>query len=61
MTARSTPIPVGDLGVDPRGGGLSRGYAHRVGVPLRRLQVGGVISGGLISRGLSPAFVFGAD
>ena len=30
----------------PKGGGLSPGYAHRVGVPLRGLQLGDAISGG---------------
>jgi len=35
------------LSVSTQGrGGLSPGYAHRVGVPFRGLQLGGVISGG---------------
>ena len=34
MTARSTPIPVGALGVDP-GGGYLRGMHIEWGVPLQ--------------------------
>ena len=59
MTARSTPIPVGALGVDPLVGVVISGVCTSSvgGGPLRGLQLGGVISGGVISRGLSPAFV----
>ena len=55
MTAGSTPIPVGALGVDPRE--LSPGYAHQLGVPLRGVTTWGCNLRGLISRGLSAAFV----
>jgi len=37
--------------VDPRG--LSPGYAHQLGIPLRGLQFGGVISGGVFSAHLT--------
>ena len=44
------------LSVSTEGGGLSPGYAHRVGVLLRGYNLGCNLRG-LISRGLSPAFV----
>jgi len=39
--------------VDPMG--LSPGYAHQLGVPLRGLQFGGVISGGYSQRTMHSA------
>jgi len=48
VTTRSTLIIVSAFGVNPEG--LSPGYAHRVGVPLRRdaldCQTDGVLSPG---------------
>jgi len=58
VTAWSTPISVGALGCRPEGGYL-RGMHINWGVPLRWLQFWRVISGGggVISGGLSPAFL----
>jgi len=41
VTAPSTPIPVGALGVDPRGRGLSPGMHIECGVPLRGVTTWG--------------------